>query len=67
MLRVEQPVVFVGGDGRGHNKQTLLPLLHESIAEAGQLRRGRRISPIRRQLTHIDFFSAQVVRHLSYG
>ncbi len=67
MLRIEQPVLLLRRQGGGDHEHAVLASLHQFVTETSQLRRCCRISPIRRQLTNLDYYPAQVVRCFGNG
>src|SRR5919201_3457561 len=67
VLGIDEAIALARSDGRGHEEQTVLSPLGELIAEAGELRRGCGIAPVRGQLLDVYALPAQIFGNVSYG
>lgn len=64
MHGIEEPVVFIRGQRRGHNQNAALGPLREFISYARQFRRRGGAAPVSRKFVHSDSFARKIIGNL---
>ena len=65
MLGIEQPVIFMWSERRGHNQDAPLTFLHKFISNAGEFRGRGGAAPVGGKFFSYDAFARQIVRYFS--
>ena len=63
MLRIQEPVVFIRGLGRGDDQDAVFGLAHKFVADPGELSRPRGAAPVRWEFFYRDAFGRQIGRN----
>jgi hypothetical protein len=64
VLRIQQPIIFVWGQRRGHYQDEVVGILHELVSDPCEFRRRRRAAPLGWKLVRKNAFLRQIVGHL---
>ena len=67
MLRVEQPVVFFGSEGRRNKQNTTVGFLRESVSDASEFRGRRGAAPNGWKVGEGENFSGEIVGDFGDG
>ena len=67
MLGIDQAIILIGSEDRGHEQQTALSSLREFIAYPGEVRRSRGFTPVRGQMAGFNPVSRHAVWNLRNG
>ena len=63
MRGIDQVIVLIGGENRGHQQQTMLAVLRKFISESRELGRCCGFPPVCRQVADFKLLSGQIIRN----